>query len=146
MGRGVRELIFSQRPQSRLNCRIAWHASSRRHSCGLAFGETSVAKKKATLPKSVTPAATRIKKATATGRTADRVQLRLPEGMRDKLVEAAMANGRSISDEIIDRLTQSLERDELQRLSDRLKAQSDRLATFEGEIASMVEQLRLRDD
>jgi plasmid stability protein len=103
-----------------------------------------VAKKKATLPKSVTPAAPRIK--TATGRTADRVQLRLPEGMRGKLVEAAMANGRSISDEIIDRLTQSLERDEMQRLSDRLKAQSDRLATFEGEIASMVEQLRLRDD
>lgn len=105
-----------------------------------------MAKKKATLPESVTPAAPRIKKATATGRTADRVQLRLPEGMRDKLVEAAMANGRSISDEIIDRLTQSLERDEMQRLSDRLKAQSDRLATFEGEIASMVEQLRLRDD
>ena len=103
-----------------------------------------MAKKKATLPKSVTPAAPPIK--TATGRTADRVQLRLPEGMRGKLVEAAMANGRSISDEIIDRLTQSLERDEMQRLSDRLKAQSDRLATFEGEIASMVEQLRLRDE
>ena len=66
--------------------------------------------------------------------------------MRDKLVEAAMANGRSINDEIIDRLTQSLERDEMQRLSDRLKAQGDRLAKFEGEIASMVEQLRLRDD
>ena len=105
-----------------------------------------MAKKKATLPKSVTHAAPRTKKATATGGTADRLQIRLPEGMRDKLVEAAMANGRSISDEIIDRLTQSLERDEMQRLSDRLKAQSDRLATFEGEIASMVEQLRLRDD
>jgi Arc-like DNA binding dprotein len=112
----------------------------------LAFGETSVAKKKATLPDAATPAAPRIKKAAATGRTADRVQLRLPEGMRGKLVEAAMANGRSISDEIVDRLAQSLERDEMQRLSDRLKAQSDRLATFEGEIASMVEQLRLRDD
>jgi plasmid stability protein len=112
----------------------------------LALGETSVAKKKATLPKSATDVAPRIKKTTGTGRTSDRIQLRLPEGMRDKLVEAAMANGRSISDEIIDRLTQSLERDEMQRLSDRLKAQSDRLATFEGEIASMVEQLRLRDD
>jgi hypothetical protein len=110
----------------------------------LAFGETSVAKKKATLPKSATPAAPRIKKATATGRTADRLQLRLPEGMRDKLVEAA--NGRSLNDEIIHRLTQSLERDEMQKLSDRLKAQGDRLAKFEGEIASMVEQLRLRDD
>ena len=74
------------------------------------------------------------------------MQLRLPEGMRDKLVEAATANGRSIGEEIVDRLTQSLERDEMQRLSDRLKAQSDRLASFEGEIASMVEQLRLRDE
>lgn len=103
-----------------------------------------MAKKKTTLPKSVTLAAPRTKKATATGRAADRFQLRLPEGMRDKLVEAA--NGRSLNDEIIERLTQSLERDEMQKLSDRLKAQGDRLAKFEGEIASMVEQLRLRDD
>jgi hypothetical protein len=64
--------------------------------------------------------------------------------MRDKLVGAA--DGRSLNDEIIQRLAQSLERDEMQRLSDRLKAQGDRLAKFEGEIASMVEQLRLRDD
>jgi hypothetical protein len=110
----------------------------------LAFGETSVAKKKTTLPTSATPAAPRIKKAAAAGSTADRLQLRLPEGMRDKLVEAA--NGRSLNEEIIQRLTQSLERDEMQRLSDRLKAQGDRLAKFEGEIAAMVEQLRLRDD
>jgi hypothetical protein len=112
--------------------------------CGLAFGETSVAKKKETLSKPAKDAAPRIKKAAATGRTADRVQIRLPEGMRDKLVEAA--NGRSLNDEIIQRLTQSLERDEMQKLSDRLREQGDRLAKFEGEIASMVEQLRLRDD
>jgi hypothetical protein len=111
----------------------------------LAFGETSVAKKKAALPKSATDVAPpRIKKATGTSRTSDRFALRLPEGMRDKLVEAA--NGRSLNDEIIQRLTQSLERDEMQKLSDRLKAQGDRLAKFEGEIAAMVEQLRLRDD
>ena len=103
-----------------------------------------MAKKKAPLPKSATDVAPRIKKATGTGRTSDRFQLRLPEGMRDKLVDAA--NGRSLNDEIIQRLTQSLERDEMQKLSDRLKAQGDRLAKFEGEIASMVEQLRLRDD
>ena len=110
----------------------------------MAFGETSVAKKKATLPKSATDVAPRIKKATGTGRTSDRFQLRLPEGMRDKLDEAA--TGGSLNDEIIQRLTQSLERDEMQKLSDRLKAQGDRLAKFEGEIASMVEQLRLSDD
>jgi Arc-like DNA binding domain len=105
-----------------------------------------VARKKATLPEPVTQAAPRTKKTTATGRTSDRVQLRLPERIRDKLVEAAMANARSLNDEIIQRLTQSLERDEMQKLSDRLKAQGDRLAKFEGEIAAMVEQLRLRDD
>ena len=101
--------------------------------------------RKATSPET-TEVAPRTKKAAGTGRTSDRLQFRLPEGMRDKLVEAATVNGRSIGDEIIDRLTQSLERDEMRRLSDRLKAQSDRLATFEGEIASMVEQLRLRDE
>ena len=81
-------------------------------------------------------AAPRSGKATATGKRADRVQFRLPEGMRDKLVEAATANGRSLNEEIIERLAQSLERDEIQRLSDHLKAQGDRLAKFEGEIAA----------
>jgi len=103
-----------------------------------------VANKKAALPELTPQAAPRARKAAATGSTADRVQLRLPEGMRDKLVEAA--NGRSLNDEIIQRLAQSLERDEMQRLSERLKAQGDRLAKFEGEIASMVERLRLSDD
>ena len=103
-----------------------------------------MANKKAAVPKSATEVAPRIKKATGTGRTSDRIQLRLPEGMREKLVESA--NGRSLNDEIIHRLTQSLERDEMQKLSGRLKAQGDRLAKFESEIAGMVEQLRLRDD
>ena len=114
--------------------------------CGLAFGETRVARKKADISETATQAAPRSRKATATGKSSDRLQFRLPEGMRDKLVEAAAANGRSLNEEIIDRLTQSLERDEIQRLSNRLKAQGDRLATFEGEIASIVEQLRLRDE
>jgi hypothetical protein len=93
----------------------------------------------------IAEAAPRTKKAVAPAKASDRLQLRLPEGMRDRLVEAATANGRAIGDEIIDRLAQSLERDEMQRLSDRLKAQSERLASFEGELASMVEKLRLRD-
>ena len=64
--------------------------------------------------------------------------------MRDKLAEVAMANLRSLNDEIIHRLAQSLERDEVQKLSDRLKAQGDRLAKFEGDIAAIVAQLRLQ--
>jgi hypothetical protein len=114
--------------------------------CGLAAGGTSVARKKETVPEPITLDVPPIKKAAATGKTSDRVQLRLPEGTRNKLLEAATANGRTINEEIIDRLMQSLERDEIQRLSDRLKAQGDRLATFEGELASIVERLRPRDE
>lgn len=114
--------------------------------CGLAFGDTHVARKKADTSESVTQTAPRIKTAAAASKTSDRLQFRLPEGMRDKLAEAAAANGRSLNEEIIDRLTQSLERDAVQRLSNRLKAQGDRLATFEGELASIVERLRPRDE
>ena len=44
------------------------------------------------------------------------------------LIQRRYIHAGSIGDEVIDRLAQSLERDEMQRLSDRLKAQSDRLA------------------
>jgi Arc-like DNA binding domain len=121
-------------------------ALSRRTPCGLAFGETRVARKKADIPEAATQVASRTSKTAEAGKASDRVQFRLPEGMRDKLVEVATANGRTLNEEIIDRLTQSLERDGIQKLSDRLKAQGDRLATFEGELASIVERLRPRDE
>ncbi|WKA29918.1 Arc family DNA-binding protein [Bradyrhizobium roseum] len=105
-----------------------------------------MARKKAAQPETITSAARPTKKATATGGTTDRIQFRLPQGMRDRLVGAAAANGHSLNEEIIQRLTQSLERDEMQKLSDRLKAQGDRLAKFEGEIAAIVGQLRLRNE
>ena len=108
------------------------------------MGEMRVARRKADLPDPATPAA-RTTKATAAGNTPDRLQIRPPDGMRDKLIEAATANGRSLNEEIIDRLTQSLERDAVQKLSNRLKAQGDRLAAFEGDLASIVERLRPRD-
>jgi hypothetical protein len=112
----------------------------------MASSETSVARKAANPPKSVTRAAPRPKKETRTGSTSGQFQFHLPDGMRDKLAAAATANGRSLDDEIIYRLAQSLERDKAQQLSDRLKTQGDRLAKFEGDIAAIVEQLRLRDD
>ncbi len=40
--------------------------------------------------------------------TADKVLLRLPDGMRDRLKEAASENGRSLNAEIVQRLQQSL--------------------------------------
>jgi hypothetical protein len=67
--------------------------------------------------------------------------------MLEKLAEAAMANGRSLNDEIIYRLTQSLERERTRKkLSDSLKVHGDRLASVEKEIATLVQQLRHSDD
>src|SRR5215469_9173554 len=82
------------------------------------------------------------KKAIGIERTLDQFQFHLPDLMRDKLAEAATANGRSLNDEIIHRLTQSLERDEMKKLSDHLKTRDDRLAKVEEKIAALVEQLR----
>jgi hypothetical protein len=87
------------------------------------------------------------KKANGTGRSLDQFRLRMPDEMRKKLAEAAMANGRSLNDEIIHRLMQTLEREGTQKkLSDSLKSRSDRLANVEKEIATLVRQLKLRDD
>jgi hypothetical protein len=97
-------------------------------------------------PKSVTRMTPQPKKRTQTGSAPGQSRLDLPGGMRDRLAAAGMANGRSLTDEIIHRLAQSLERDEAQKLSDHLRAQGDRLAKFEGDIAAIVEQLRLRDN
>jgi hypothetical protein len=106
--------------------------------------------KKATPTKSDTSKPTRppgLRKTTATGRTLDPFRLRLPEEIREKLAEAAMANGRSLNDEIIYRLVQTLEREGTRKkLSDSLKSRDHRLANVEKEIATLVEQLRLRDD
>jgi hypothetical protein len=107
-----------------------------------------VAKEKAKRAKSVvTVRRFESKSATGTGGTSDRFQLRLPDGMRDQLAEAATANERSLNSEIIHRLAQSLERDGMpKRLSQHLKTQGDRIAKVEDEIASLVEQLRQNDD
>jgi hypothetical protein len=105
-----------------------------------------VAKKKANSPKSITRVTHRVpnlKERTGAVGTSDQFRLRLPQGMRDKLAEAAKTNGHSLNSEIIHRLTRSLEREEVQKkLSNHLKIQGDRLAKVEGEIAALVEQLR----
>jgi hypothetical protein len=106
--------------------------------------------KKATPTKSVTSKATRpleSKKATGPGKASDEFWLRLPDEMLEKLAEAATANGRSLNDEIVYRLMQTLEREGTRKkLSDSLKARDDRLANVEKELASLVQQLRPRDD
>ena len=44
----------------------------------------------------------------ATGRESDKFMLRLPDGMRDRIAEAAKANNRSMNAEIVSRLEASL--------------------------------------
>lgn len=44
-------------------------------------------------------------------RTADQFVIRLPDGMRDRLKEAAHANGRSMNSEIVSRLQSTLDSD-----------------------------------
>ena len=125
-----------------LSPRLGFKISGRaRDECG---------QEKANPTKSVTHVTARrleSKIATGTCGTSDRFQLRLPDGMRHQLAEAATANGRSLNDEIIHRLTQSLERDGMQKkLSQHLKTQGDHLAKVEQEIAALVQQLRQSDD
>ena len=104
-GKGVRSnaarLIFSQRPQSRLNCRIASQASSRRSSLRLGLWGDERGQEKSNLTEISHARGTPDKESDSNWQDSDRVQLRLPEGMRDKLVEAATANGRSLNDEIV---------------------------------------------
>jgi predicted HicB family RNase H-like nuclease len=40
-------------------------------------------------------------------RTADKIVVRLPTGMRDRLIQEAKANGRSVNAEVVNRLTSS---------------------------------------
>jgi plasmid stability protein len=49
-----------------------------------------------------------------TGRNSDQFNLRMPEGMREQLKDAAAANGRSLNAEIIARLLLTLELDQAQ--------------------------------
>ena len=60
------------------------------------------------------------------GRGSDQVKLRLPDGMRDELKEAAKVNGRSMNAEIIARLERFKAQQSNQQL-DRMEKKIDRL-------------------
>jgi hypothetical protein len=82
-----------------------------------------------------------------TSHTCDNPTAWVKDGGRNRQHFGSISNGRSLNDEIIHRLTQSLERDGMQKkLSQHLKIQGDRLAKVEEEIADLVQQLRLNDD
>lgn len=68
--------------------------------------------------------------------------VRLPDGMRDKIAEAAKANNRSMNAEIVARLQDSFE--ERSVASPRLKANADTIALeIEAIAAEVVRQMRL---
>ena len=60
------------------------------------------------------------------GRGSDQVKLRLPDGMRDELKEAAKVNGRSMNAEIIVRL-ESFKTQQSNQQLDRMEKKIDRL-------------------
>lgn len=60
---------------------------------------------------------------------ADKFMLRLPDGMRDRIAEAARANNRSMNSEIIARLEASFDEGSLSERFSELEKRLDRLAT-----------------
>lgn len=63
------------------------------------------------------------------GRGSDQVKLRLPDGMRDELKEAAKVNGRSMNAEIIARL-ESFKAQQSNQQLDRMEKKIDRLVFY----------------
>jgi hypothetical protein len=73
------------------------------------------------------------------GRGADQFMVRMPEGLRDRLRQAAADNGRSMNAEIVLRLTESLDGDD--RMA-RIEAKLDALlssAALEGALDDRTE-------
>jgi hypothetical protein len=62
------------------------------------------------------------------GRGSDQFVIRLPEGMRDRIAKLAMANGRSMNAELVDRLEKSL-------------VDSDSLKVLEATVADLWEEV-----
>lgn len=63
-------------------------------------------------------------------RGSDQFNLRLPEGMRDRLRDAAEANGRSMNAEIVERLLLSFSIDELNKQSRNVEEEAALKASY----------------
>lgn len=62
---------------------------------------------------------------------ADKMMMRLPPGMREKIAEAAKDSGRSMNAEVVARLEQSFEND------DASAAQAEKVEYLEGQITEL---------
>lgn len=58
---------------------------------------------------------------------AEKMLIRLPEGMRDRIAEAATASGRSMNAEVVARLEASFEHDETQATLDELQEEYEKV-------------------
>lgn len=99
-------------------------------------------------------------KAPAPSDLADKVMLRLPSGMRDRLAVAARETGRSMNAEIVSRLEKSLDQyktleelvekvgsvDELWTIVEALQARVDKHGDALRDLGSRVESSRYEDD
>lgn len=79
------------------------------------------------------------------GRGSDQVKLRLPDGMRDELKEAAKVNGRSMNAEIIAKLqdytdspSNSNSLDELRQTLNKHGEKLDKLADMLGRVCEVI--------
>ena len=70
------------------------------------------------------------------GRGADQFIVRFPEGMRDKIKKAADENGRSMNAEIVKRLQDTLEEDELE------VTPTKEFTLYQGPVKEILDQLR----
>ena len=59
---------------------------------------------------------------------ADKFMLRLPEGMRDRIADAAKANNRSMNAELVARIQASFDQGDLRERMDRIEQRLDAMA------------------
>ncbi len=75
-------------------------------------------------------------------RTADRIMIRLPDGMRDQLSELAKLHGRSVNAEVVARLEESLNRSGPADLAAQLEDVQQKLGSLRGNFIAVLEALR----
>ncbi|WP_281502989.1 Arc family DNA-binding protein [Ancylobacter crimeensis] len=81
---------------------------------------------------------------------ADKVMLRLPDGMRDRLAEAARENGRSMNAEIVSRLEKSLDQFKtLEQLVEEVEQSRElwgRVEDLEYQVRELTQEVRRMPD
>lgn len=86
-----------------------------------------------------------VKKAPAPSDTADKFMLRLPDGMRDRIAEAAKRNRRSMNAEIVARLEMSLETEPSNEIRDWANAEPwepdpSEMSPFEADLRKLLSE------